>query len=991
MSLSNLSSSNSNGAFLDYGEFRSGVYIQTSNQILYFTDENGNKVGYQWKGLLPHTTTTNDPNTDGGISDTAWCSIVGSGFIEKLSKEGIDLSWKAHLPTVEVSYNLPHKSLKIWEEGTISTDNDYWLYPGDGTVWNGVGVLGSIPDVPFKQIVPQNNVIEWSAIATEGQNQFTVPYEFTNISVFINGLLQNKSTGGYMVNGSTVTLNGSLKAGDDIHVVISNIPIKNINYITDVELSQPDTANKIGLLHGGKVQDLQKFLSFDMFNIDKTGSTDVTSKIENVFSIANNFGLEVIQNDGVYLISGNFSIPVKYGFDLSGAKFLLAANTTGQFLISQSKKPTTYDSTSALVTAMNAKASTDFVAGNGILTSLKDSTVLNNSMLFMLGADDLLQYTGNASPTKWRHVSNLYHYGLLAVPFKYGVSALTSVYSLPIADSVTVCKLPIIDLQNNPHTILFAFNGITRYEIHEGTCINKAQSQVGIFHMASLTNYSLVNIYVMRDTHPTVSYSDAGMTQQAASYTLNYGRGTDLTVYHSGSQGYGWGATGGGDIIANTRFLYSNFNRFDSHNPILGYFDAIDCTFGVGGLAVAGFGTINIVRPRFSRNPNSNDPFGGNLPMYFRIRETHGGWFDGSLNITDMVVDGVDTILPNFVEAPQISDTQLPAGSPVQPWAFKHIYIDGLEFTTPKVGRRLNKFHSHSGPYSSGTYHPKSIIIKRLKYNCQGSADPEQDALVFDITNAKQQTFNTAANHVAIEPATTEIVLEDCEVASLVFKRSAIAASHCVDVTLVRLSPSQPDGDYPVIHTNLKGRYKAIDSKIGGFDDSAFGVPTAHTLMFDQVSCINKHKGTDLPYKLAGGYPHDFTSVGTTFIGNYSRAEVTAQNTNLGQWSSLDGCKYYTKEGGITTHLMMWSGNIGSTQTDINISIHDGNTLLSSLILDSKIIFDEMRLCNVTGIVGRQLYNPSSGGYYYNVARNGHRVNINSGAGSASIREIHVK
>lgn len=275
MSLSNLSSSNSNGAFLDYGEFRSGVYIQTSNQILYFTDENGNKVGYQWKGLLPHTTTTNDPNTDGGISDTAWCSIVGSGFIEKLSKEGIDLSWKAHLPTVEVSYNLPHKSLKIWEEGTISTDNDYWLYPGDGTVWNGVGVLGSIPDVPFKQIVPQNNVIEWNTIATEGQNQFTVPYEFTNISVFINGLLQNKSTGGYVVNGSTVTLNGSLKAGDVIHVVISNVPTTNIIYALQSDLNQFYTKNDlnsttgsncIGLLQGGTVQNAISYITLEMFS-----------------------------------------------------------------------------------------------------------------------------------------------------------------------------------------------------------------------------------------------------------------------------------------------------------------------------------------------------------------------------------------------------------------------------------------------------------------------------------------------------------------------------------------------------------------------------------------------------------------------------------------------------------------------------------------------------------------------------------------------------
>lgn len=312
MSLNNLSSSNSNEAFLDYGEFRSGVFIQTSNQILYFTNENGIKIGYQWKGLLPHTTSTNDPNTDGGISDTAWCSIVGIGFFENLENEGIDLNWQAHLPTVEVSYNLPHKSLKIWEEGKVSTNNDYWLYT-DGTVWGGVGSLGTKPDEPFKQIVPQNNVIEWSSIATEGQNQFTVPYEFTNISIFINGVLQNSSTGGYVVNGSTVTLNGRLKSGDDIHVLISNVPIRDLNYVipsdlniypTKIELSEVDGASSIGLQQGGVIQDAINYITPEMFGAKSDGVTNN----DNAFSLINNYVASIgsatlLLSKGTYLLS----------------------------------------------------------------------------------------------------------------------------------------------------------------------------------------------------------------------------------------------------------------------------------------------------------------------------------------------------------------------------------------------------------------------------------------------------------------------------------------------------------------------------------------------------------------------------------------------------------------------------------------------------------------------------------------------------------------
>lgn len=279
MSLSNLSSSNTTGAFLDYGEFRSGVYIQTSNQILYFTDSAGNKVGYQWKGQLPHTTATNDPITDGGISATAWQSIVGPGFIEKLASEGIDLDWQAHLPTLEVAYNLPQYSLKLWKAGEVSTTNEYWLY-SDGTIWNGIGTLGTTPQTPFKQITPQNNVTEWTTVATEGQNQVTVPYQFTNISLFINGVLQNKSIGGYVVNGSTLTLNGNLKAGDVIHVIISNVPISSIAYLTasDIpslglvsksDLSASTGAAMIGTINGGTVQDYMH-----NFNVLSYGAKD---------------------------------------------------------------------------------------------------------------------------------------------------------------------------------------------------------------------------------------------------------------------------------------------------------------------------------------------------------------------------------------------------------------------------------------------------------------------------------------------------------------------------------------------------------------------------------------------------------------------------------------------------------------------------------------------------------------------------------------------
>lgn len=736
----------------------------------------------------------------------------------------------------------------------------------------------------------------------------------------------------------------------------------------------------------------KKTLTFDMFYIDKSGNTDVTSKIKSVFDIANKFKLPVTQNDGLYLISGSFTIICNYGFNLSGCTLKLASNTTGQFKISQPAGPTTYSAGSPLLNMINAASGTDLIAGNGLLTSLKNDTTLNNTFCFFTGVDDLFQYTGNASPSKWKHNCAVYHYGLLAIPFKYGVSALESIYSLPIAKQVTEVHLPNVDLQNNPHNILFAFDGITRYRIHEGGTVNKPLKQVGPFYLCSLTNYMYVEQYALSDPYPTASFSDVNMTQQTASYTLNYGRGSDLTVYNSNCQGYGWGATGGGDIIANTTFINCNFNRYDSHNPVIGYFKIIDSTFGVGGVAVAGWGDVHLERPVWNMNPRVNDPYGSNTPMFIRIRETHGGWYDGDLYIKDAVINGWTDTAPNFIDAPQNSDTSLPAGSPISPYAFRNVYVDGLTFTKPTVGKKLSKFHSLTGSLSSALYAPEHIVINRLNYNCYGSANPEDDALVFDFSNVKQNPNNTTANHTAIEPASTRISISESRLQALVFKRGAIAANHNIDVTLDGVTPATPYSDFVSLYTNLKGTYTIKNSKIYRISDSVSGGAIATAIVVKMEGGMMKQGGTsDLPIVTAGAYAHDISFSDVTFVGNYSHTAVTAQNQNLAQWGSLNNCNYYNQSGGIVPHLMLWSGSIGTSETAIGASVHDGNTLITALNINSIVTYDMYRVVNVTGPVGRYIYNPSTAGYYLNLSRNGHRVTIVSGYGSASIRELHVK
>ena len=243
MSLNNLSATNISGALIDAGDFVINKRLVSNNQILYYTDPvTSIKTGYVWKGTLPHITSTNNPSTDGGISDTAWVPVIYSKLKEKMESEGLTLGWNAHLPTVEVAYGLTKNSLKMWESGSTATSVDYWLYT-DGTVWNGTGVLGTTPETStgFEKITPNFNasIKTYSASATDGQTDFNIPFTFSTITVFVNGSIQLPGLN-YTVSGSTLTFTTELETGDMLYVFIGKP-----NISTNDRLNRIYTANAI--------------------------------------------------------------------------------------------------------------------------------------------------------------------------------------------------------------------------------------------------------------------------------------------------------------------------------------------------------------------------------------------------------------------------------------------------------------------------------------------------------------------------------------------------------------------------------------------------------------------------------------------------------------------------------------------------------------------------------------------------------------------------
>ena len=155
---------------------------------------------------------------------------------ENLKNEGIDFSYSAHLPSVEVSFGLPKGSLRKWMVGYTSVNGDYWLYR-DGSVYYGTGTLGITPE-GFTKLETYKSTQTYTYSATTQTSTVTVPFDFSNITVFVNGILLSKELQDYTVNVTTITLSKPLAIGDSLVAMTSKVHIlQDGNYATRDDLN----------------------------------------------------------------------------------------------------------------------------------------------------------------------------------------------------------------------------------------------------------------------------------------------------------------------------------------------------------------------------------------------------------------------------------------------------------------------------------------------------------------------------------------------------------------------------------------------------------------------------------------------------------------------------------------------------------------------------------------------------------------------------------
>ncbi|EPM0685535.1 hypothetical protein WJE63_004445 [Klebsiella pneumoniae] len=710
-----------------------------------------------------------------------------------------------------------------------------------------------------------------------------------------------------------------------------------------IEYAKPTGGGGIGLLYGGNVQHLQTFLSFDMLGIKKDG-TDVTADIIAAFEKANSLGLPIVQNNGVYLISGDDVIPTMYGFDFTGARLVRASDHTGYFLLTQPDKPVTYDSSSDVVVKINSQTMS---AGDACLAGLLDDTTLNGCCIFMEGADPA--YISRGVLYNWSHDSRLTTRGSLETPLDYGVSAVTSLVALPVRPEVTVCRLPTLDFTNGPsNNGVFRIEDASRYEIHGGAVIGRPLVDLGKNPVVLAGNRSYgCRFYDFYDSHPSWATKTDGTPDYA--YTLNFDRMVRCEFVNITSTGPGWGSVGFNSLTDCT-FRGCATNRMDMHHPYHGYLKMSDYDSDWIGMMITGFGNIYAERVRLVVNEKPYAEFRENTG-YFGGRPDFG-WHAGKLFIKDLTIVGdcpdffaANGSRPNLISMYSASAAyaSIPAGSPIEPWSFKEIHIDGLYCETPIVGKRFGDIIAASS-LAMVNYFPQKIAIKNADFNNSGAVE-SINMRYFKIPKANSGATSIA--HTLLFRPTNYLELENVKIPGLEIIRPYSATNyHNLDAKFNKVKGTDTSNSVTPFYSDQLGRYTWTDCDIQSISDTTYS--TASTMA--QYSVYNIKAGvfnslTGVPFSISygTGYAVAVTVTGTMFVGPFSQTAVTAANANVANYALCNGCQFMSNTENSFVAPLLWSGSgnsvapniLAAKGNEINISLSVTGASVTAAVLET--------------------------------------------------------
>ncbi|EPJ7221545.1 phage tail fiber protein [Klebsiella pneumoniae] len=700
-----------------------------------------------------------------------------------------------------------------------------------------------------------------------------------------------------------------------------------------IEYAKPTGGGGIGLLHGGNVQHLQNFLSFDMFGVDNTGLTDVHDALKIVAAKANELGMKVVQRGGTYRLGkgdGSGSIVFNYGLEMPECKLIIDSTFTTYdgFTFTNPVAPTVYDSSSNLVAAINA--SNKLVAQSSVIDGLSGITDVNGCTLFMTSSDTKL-YKARGTDVYWKHACRLSHYGRMDNVFKYSVNTVDSVIALPARNAVTNVILPDIDFSENVGALqIFNFKYVTGYRVKAGRVIARNANNTHQTALVSFNYFDDVDIDSFSDIHPQYGFNGNTSGQTIyTNYTFNWNFGKNFRMRRCKAQGYGWGVTGG-SFTWGQFFLDCDLNRYDMHDAVFDYQLLENCRIGNYGVAATTCCDTWIKTSQFVFGDDTA-PELANLNAHRALisgRPDYGGFADGNLYIENCVVDGymldpsgVDSGIALFKTGVN-SDSSIGTDTSyaVTPRFWRDIVVDGLRFN--RYGLNVNSVIWNSSP-ERVMYAPRSIKLKNCDFNNSDIISIQLERFTPEVGSNNTSSPLAVQHHPYIE-------LDNVENVVGVAMPAAANTSYWNPLVTVKGLKNTRSGDKPYFSTAQRGKYtfdgacdlKWFSSSYGG-KYSSLGV----VVKFNG-STIGDGVATPLVVGAAGSFVDSWSADGATFIGDYSATSATAANVLLARYMKMSACSVMDASFSFISTLRVLTPSVPkNTETSVELYVQSGAKL----------------------------------------------------------------
>lgn len=692
-------------------------------------------------------------------------------------------------------------------------------------------------------------------------------------------------------------------------------------------------ASLSALEHGGNVQHLQNFLSFDMFPhlIDNTGVEDAHDGMKYVCELATSLGIPIIQKTGKFRLGrgdGSGSIPYSYNFDLGGAEIIIdpSFTTYDGFTATNPVAPTIHDSSSTLVGLINA--STSLVAQSAVINGLVNNTDYDGQTLFMRSEATKL-YKARGEDVYWLHACRLSHYGRMDNTFKYSTASVAEVITMPGRNAITEVHLPDLDFSENVGALqVFHFKYCTGYIIKGGRVKLRNANNTHQTAIVSVQYSDDVEVDAFSDVHPQYGWNGATTGQTIyTNYTFNFYMVKNFRMKNCSAQGYGWGVVGGG-YSWGLYFYNCDLNRYDLHEAAFDYVLIDKCRIGNYGVVGTFCCSLWIRDSKFVFG-NQTQPEIANSNYHNCLvgsRSDYGGWADGNLYIENCEIDGylLDSsginpgiaMFKSMVSADAAIDTD--TSYAVTPRFWRDIEIDGLRFN--RNGLNVQSLIWNSSPERI-MYAPRSIKLRDCDFNNTGTLNIQLERFTPDPGSDNTSGPLAVQHHPYIELDNVENVV------GVAMPAAANASYWNPQVILKGFKNTMAGMAKPYFATAHRGKY-TLDSScdIKQFA-SAYGghYPSLGVVVKINGATIGDGVAVPLVVGASTAFVDDWSADGATFIGDYSS---TTANVLLARYMKMSACSVMDASFSFISTLRVLTPSVPkNTETSVELYVQSGAKL----------------------------------------------------------------